>query len=205
MYSGLAAEFQVRIFQTVPADVRKVILATNVAETSLTIEGIRFVVDSGLAKCMECDVSTGVYALRRKRISRASALQRCGRAGRLSRGYCFRLYSRMTFIGMSHCMLPEIRRLSLTGTFLFLKSLGVTDFSNFDFIDSPLESAMVRALEQLYSLGAVDCGGRMTITGRIMSLFPTDPQFSKMILASERYRVSYEAVVIASMLSSGIV
>jgi HrpA-like RNA helicase len=104
---------------------------------------------------------------------------------------------------MSQSVVPEVQRMCLTGTVLFLKTIGVKDIVHFEFIDTPGEESIVRALEKLYILGALDCNGALTLTGRVMSSFPTDPQLSKMLLSSEKYRVSVEASVIAAMLSSG--
>ena len=201
IYASLPAEQQARIFEPTPDGARKVILATNIAETSLTIEGIVYVVDCGLCKQNSYNARMGMEALTVVPISQASAEQRAGRAGRTQPGKCFRLY---TAWGYEHDLpphtTPEILRTNFASVALMLKSLGVDDLAGFDFLDKPPTDAVMKALEQLYALGALNDRGELTKAGRRMAEFPTDPMLSRMILAAERYGVVEEVLSIAGML-----
>jgi pre-mRNA-splicing factor ATP-dependent RNA helicase DHX16 len=203
IYSNLPADLQAKIFEPTPPNARKVVLATNIAETSLTIDGIVFVIDPGFNKQKSYNARTGMESLVVSPISKASANQRAGRAGRVSPGKCFRLYTAWAYKHeLEDNPVPEIQRTNLGNVVLLLKSLGINDLINFDFMDPPPHETLVLALEQLYALGALNHLGELTKLGRRMAEFPTDPMMSKMILASEHYKCSEEILTIACMLSA---
>ena len=201
IYSTLPAEQQAKIFEPTPPDARKVILATNIAETSLTIEGIVYVVDAGFCKQNSYNHRTGMDSLQVVPVSKAGAIQRTGRAGRTQPGKCFRLYTAWSYANeLPDDTVPEIQRTNLANVVLMLKSLGIDDLVHFDFLDPPPAEALIRSLEQLYALGALNDRGELTKLGRRMAEFPCDPMLSKMIIASEKYGVSEEALSVAAML-----
>jgi pre-mRNA-splicing factor ATP-dependent RNA helicase DHX16 len=201
IYATLPAEQQAKIFEPTPPDARKVILATNIAETSLTIEGIVYVVDCGYVKQNTFNARTGMESLQRVPISKASAVQRAGRAGRTGPGKCFRLYTESIYNDeLPNETTPEVLRTNLSNVVLMLKGIGVDDLVHFDFMDPPPAEALMRSLEQLYALGALNARGELTKLGRRMAEFPCDPMLSKMIIASEKYGCSEEMISIAAML-----
>eukprot|EP00741_Cyanophora_paradoxa_P004375 tig00000796_g4246.t1 len=184
LFAALPWEQQARVFEPAPPGVRKVILATNIAETSITINGVRYVIDPGLSKARGYDPRIGLETLLVQPISRASAKQRAGRAGREAPGKCFRLYTEESYEGLEAATVPEIKRCSLASVALQLKSMGVEPLS-FDFMDPPPKEGLVRSLSLLLALGALDARGRLTQPlGKQMSAFPLDPQFAKAILAA---------------------
>ncbi|KAL3313577.1 putative pre-mRNA-splicing factor ATP-dependent RNA helicase dhx16, partial [Cichlidogyrus casuarinus] len=202
IYSNLPSDMQAKIFAPTPKGARKVVLATNIAETSLTIDGIVYVIDTGFCKQKFYSARTGIESLIVVPISKAGADQRAGRAGRVSAGKCFRLYTQHAYkTELEDQPVPEIQRTNLGNVVLLLKSLGIDDLLHFDFMDPPPHEALINALEQLYALGALNHKGELTKTGRRMAEFPCDPQMSKMILASEKYKCSEEIVSISAMLS----
>ncbi|CAL1534296.1 unnamed protein product [Lymnaea stagnalis] len=202
IYSTLPSEMQAKIFEPTPPNARKVILATNIAETSLTIDGIVYVIDPGFCKQKSYNARTGMESLVVTPVSKASANQRAGRAGRVSAGKCFRLYTAWAYKNeLEDNAIPEIQRTNLGNVVLLLKSLGINDLLNFDFMDPPPHETLVLALEQLYALGALNHMGELTKLGRRMAEFPVDPMMSKMILASEKYKCSKEIITIGAMLS----
>ncbi|GBF92309.1 pre-mRNA-splicing factor ATP-dependent RNA helicase [Raphidocelis subcapitata] len=204
IYANLPSEMQARIFEPTPPGARKVVLATNIAETSLTIDGIRYVVDPGFAKQNSYNPRTGMESLLVAPISRASANQRAGRAGRTSAGKCYRIYTHWAFMNeMDPDTVPEIQRTNLGNVVLLLKSLGIHDLVNFDFMDPPPAEALLRALEQLYALGALNDRGELTKLGRRMAEFPLDPQLAKALLASEKFGVSEDVATVCAMVSIG--
>eukprot|EP00252_Welwitschia_mirabilis_P004082 TRINITY_DN14270_c0_g2_i1.p1 TRINITY_DN14270_c0_g2~~TRINITY_DN14270_c0_g2_i1.p1 ORF type:complete len:1044 (-),score=237.61 TRINITY_DN14270_c0_g2_i1:18-3149(-) len=204
IYANLPSDLQAKIFEPTPEGARKVILATNIAETSLTIDGIKYVIDPGFCKQKSYNPRTGMESLIVTPISKASALQRSGRAGRTGPGKCFRLYTAWSYQHeMEENTIPEIQRTNLSNVVLMLKSLGINDLINFDFMDPPPAETLMRALEQLYALGALNDRGELTKTGRRMAEFPLDPMLSKMIVSSDKYRCSEEVITIAAMLSVG--
>ncbi|KAJ4775920.1 RNA helicase-like [Rhynchospora pubera] len=204
IYANLPTELQAKIFEPTPEGARKVVLATNIAETSLTIDGIKYVVDPGFCKIKSYNPRTGMESLLINPISKASANQRAGRSGRTGPGKCFRLYTAYNYYNdLEDNTVPEIQRTNLANVVLTLKSLGIHDLVNFDFMDPPPSEALLRALEQLFALNALNVKGELTKTGRRMAEFPLDPMLSKMIVASEKYKCSDEIISIASMLSVG--
>jgi pre-mRNA-splicing factor ATP-dependent RNA helicase DHX16 len=204
IYSSLPSEMQARIFEPTPEGARKVILATNIAETSLTIDNIVYVIDSGLCKQNSYNPRSGMESLVVTPISKASALQRAGRAGRVSPGKCFRLFTLWSYTQeLEDSMVPEIQRTNLGNVVLLLLSIGIKDLVHFDFMDPPPSEALVQALEQLYALGALDYEGELTRLGRRMAEFPTDPKMSKAILKAVDSDCVAEVIKICSMLSVG--
>nr|CAD7585762.1 unnamed protein product [Timema genevievae] len=202
VYSNLPSDMQAKIFMPTPPGARKVVLATNIAETSLTIDNIIYVIDPGFCKQNNFNSRTGMESLIVVPISRASANQRAGRAGRVAAGKCFRLYTAWAYKHeMEDNTIPEIQRINLGNVVLTLKALGIQDLMNFDFLDPPPHETMVLALEQLYALGALNHKGELTKLGRRMAEFPVDPMMAKILLASEKYKCSEEILTIASMLS----
>ncbi|XP_013188869.2 pre-mRNA-splicing factor ATP-dependent RNA helicase DHX16 isoform X1 [Amyelois transitella] len=202
VYANLPSDMQAKIFEPTPEGARKVVLATNIAETSLTIDNIIYVIDPGFAKQNNFNSKTGMESLMVVPISKASANQRAGRAGRVAPGKCFRLYTAWAYkYELEDNTVPEIQRINLGNAVLTLKALGINDLIHFDFLDPPPHETLVLALEQLYALGALNHHGELTKAGRRMAEFPTDPMLAKMLLASEKYKCSEEIVTIAAMLS----
>nr|XP_020667965.1 putative pre-mRNA-splicing factor ATP-dependent RNA helicase DHX16 [Pogona vitticeps] len=202
IYANLPSDMQAKIFEPTPPGARKVVVATNIAETSLTIDGIIYVIDPGFCKQKSYNARTGMESLIVTPCSRASANQRAGRAGRVAAGKCFRLYTAWAYKNeMEETTVPEIQRTNLGNVVLLLKSLGINDLIHFDFMDPPPHETLVLALEQLYALGALNHLGELTKLGRKMAELPVDPMLSKMILASEQYKCSEQILTIAAMLS----
>ncbi|KAK6118829.1 hypothetical protein DH2020_047429 [Rehmannia glutinosa] len=204
IYANLPTELQAKIFEPTPQGARKVVLATNIAETSLTIDGIKYVVDPGFSKMKSYNPRTGMESLLVRPISKASADQRAGRSGRTGPGKCFRLYTVHHFCNdLDDNTVPEIQRTNLANVVLILKSPGIKDPHKFDFMDPPPTEALLKASELLYALSALNEHGELTKVGRRMSEFPLDPMLSKMIVASDKYKCSHEIISIAAMLSVG--
>ncbi|KAI6248296.1 Pre-mRNA-splicing factor ATP-dependent RNA helicase-like protein cdc28 [Erysiphe necator] len=202
IYANLPSELQSKIFEPTPAGARKVVLATNIAETSLTIDGIVYVIDPGFVKENIYNPATGMSKLVAVPCSRASANQRSGRAGRVGPGKCFRLYTKWSFMNeMEESTLPEIQRTNLNGVVLLLKSLGINDLLEFEFMDPPPTETLISALNQLFALQALNHKGEMTKLGRQMAEFPTDPMLAKAILAADKLGCVEEVLSIVSMLS----
>ncbi|VDB91705.1 unnamed protein product [Peniophora sp. CBMAI 1063] len=208
LYSSLPPQQQQRIFDPAPKGKeggppgRKVVVSTNIAETSLTIEGIVYVVDPGFSKQKVYNPRIRVESLLVSPISKASAQQRAGRAGRTRPGKCFRLYTEKDFVkeleDQTH---PEILRSNLANTVLELVKLGIKDLVRFDYVDAPAPETLMRALELLNYLSALDDDGNLTDLGSMMSEFPLDPQMSKMLIASPEFSCSQEVLTIVAMLS----
>ncbi|XP_048232456.1 pre-mRNA-splicing factor ATP-dependent RNA helicase DEAH1 isoform X2 [Ricinus communis] len=204
IYANLPTELQSKIFEPTPEGARKVVLATNIAETSLTIDGIKYVIDPGFCKMKSYNPRTGMESLLVTPISKASAMQRAGRSGRTGPGKCFRLYTAYNYNhDLDENTVPEIQRTNLANVVLSLKSLGIHDLLNFDFMDPPPSEALLKALELLFALSALNKHGELTKVGRRMAEFPLDPMLSKMIVASDKYKCSDEIISIAAMLSIG--
>uniref|UniRef100_A0A0A1XSA0 RNA helicase n=1 Tax=Zeugodacus cucurbitae TaxID=28588 RepID=A0A0A1XSA0_ZEUCU len=211
LYSTLPPNLQQRIFEPAPprnangAIGRKVVVSTNIAETSLTIDGVVFVIDPGFAKQKVYNPRIRVESLLISAISKASAQQRAGRAGRTRPGKCFRLYTEKAYKNeMQDNTYPEILRSNLGTVVLQLKKLGIDDLVHFDFMDPPAPETLMRALELLNYLAALDDDGNLTDLGAVMSEFPLDPQLAKMLIASCQHNCSNEILSITAMLS-GIV
>ncbi|KAF9978779.1 hypothetical protein BGZ73_000426 [Actinomortierella ambigua] len=203
IYAGLTAEEQMLVFDEADRGTRKVVVATNIAEASITIPGIGYVVDCGFVKIRAFNPRTGMESLTTTPISQASAQQRSGRAGRMRNGKAYRLYTMDEYShNMRPASVPEIQRTNLASLVLQLKALGIENVLRFDFFTSPPAEMMSRALELLFSLGALDNYGRLTIPlGMRLAESPLDPLLSKILLDSERFGCSHEILTIAAMLS----
>lgn len=202
VYSALPSEIQSKIFEPTPVGCRKVVFATNIAETSITIDGIRFVVDPGYAKINTFNSRTGMEQLTVSPISQAQANQRKGRAGRTGPGKCYRLYTGSSFRNeMLPNTIPEIQRQNLSHTILLLKAMGINDLLHFDFMDPPPRNLLIRALEELFNLEALKDDGYLTKLGLRMSQFPTEPTLSRVLLRSVTNNCSEEIITIISMIS----
>ncbi len=203
LFGRLTKEAQERVFRSFP--VQKILVATNIAETSITVPGIRYVIDSGLARISQYNVNTHTTNLPVERISQASAAQRAGRAGRVEAGLCIRLYSQEEFESMPAFTPPEILRCSLAEVVLRLISLGQEPVEDFPFVDPPDRKALKEALHTLKELGAVktDRSGRLVLTrrGRQMSRLPIDPRLSAVILQARQDGVLLPALVVSAALS----
>jgi pre-mRNA-splicing factor ATP-dependent RNA helicase DHX38/PRP16 len=202
IYSQMPADLQAKIFDRAAPGVRKVIVATNIAETSLTVDGIMYVVDAGFSKLKVYNPKMGMDTLQITPISQANASQRAGRAGRTGPGKCFHLYTERAFRDEFYIQtIPEIQRTNLANTVLLLKSLGVRDLLDFDFMDPPPQDTITTSLFDLWALGALDHIGELTELGRTMTAFPMDPSLAKLIITSVEYECSEEMLTIVSMLS----
>lgn len=209
LYSSLPPAQQQRIFEPAPPAARdggppgrKVVVSTNIAETSLTIDGIVYVVDPGFSKQKVYNPRIRVESLLVSPISKASAAQRAGRAGRTRPGKCYRLYTERDWAAeLIEQTYPEILRSNLANTVLELKKLGIDNLVTFDYMDPPAPETVMRALELLNYLAAFDDQGNLTPLGEIMAEFPLDPQLAKMLIVSPEFRCSNEILSIAAMLS----
>ena len=202
IYSQLPADLQAKIFEKSDDDIRKVVVATNIAETSLTVDGVMYVVDSGYYKLKVYNPRIGMDALQITPVSQANSNQRSGRAGRTGPGTAYRLYTEQAF---RHEMfpnpIPEIQRTNLANVVLQLKSLGVKELLEFDFIDPPPQDTIMNSMYQLWILGALDNTGDITKLGRKMVEFPLDPSLAKMLITAEELECTAEVLTIVSMLS----
>ncbi|WP_104984377.1 ATP-dependent RNA helicase HrpA [Sorangium cellulosum] len=198
LYGRLPQGDQQRVFQSLPG--RRIVLATNVAETSLTIPGIVYVVDSGLARVNRYSPRTGVTQLQIEPISRASADQRKGRAGRVQSGVCFRLYPEQDYQARPAYTDPEILRVGLSGVILQMKALGLGDIEDFPFLDAPSKRAVDEGYRVLEELGAIDESGALTDIGRKLARLPLDPRLGRMVLGGEREGALAEVLIIAAAL-----
>ncbi len=202
VYSALPSEMQSKIFDPAPPGSRKVVIATNIAETSITIDHIYYVIDPGFVKQNAYDPKLGMDSLVVTPISQAQAKQRAGRAGRTGPGKCFRLYTEAAFQSeMLPTSIPEIQRQNLASTILMLKAMGINDLLHFDFMDPPPTNTMLTALEELYALSALDDEGLLTRLGRKMADFTMDPSLAKVVIAAVDIGCSDEILSIVAMLS----
>lgn len=204
IYSSMPSDLQKRIFKEKDEYRRKVVVATNIAETSLTIDGIRYVIDSGLAKLKVYNPSLGMDTLQVVPISLANAQQRSGRAGRTGPGQAFRLYTEKAAEEDMYVQpIPEIQRTNLDNIALLLKSMGIRDILKFPFIDKPPVELLSSSLYELWCIGALDNFGELTQLGKRMCRFPMEPNLSKLIILSceSQFHCSKEIIVIVSMLS----
>lgn len=199
LYSRLTQGAQHRIFH--PGARSRIILATNVAETSITVPGIRYVIDSGLARISRYSATRKLQRLPLEKISKASADQRAGRCGRVSNGVCIRLYDEDDYLNRSLYTDPEIQRTSLADVILRMKSMGIGEIETFPFIDRPGRRQINDGLQHLVELGALDQRRTITNTGRQIARIPVDPRVARMLLAARILDCLEEIVVIASALS----
>ena len=202
IYSQLPADLQAKIFQDAEGGVRKCVVSTNIAETSLTLDGVMYVVDTGYCKLSVYNPRMGMNALQVFPCSQAAVNQRSGRAGRTGPGTCYRLYTEMAF---KHELLPmtvpEIQRTNLGNVVLLLKSLNVDNLLDFDFMDPPPQDNILNSMYQLWILGALDNTGGLTRMGAKMVEFPVDPPLAQMLLKAEELKCSNEILTVIAMLS----
>ncbi|CAH8281561.1 unnamed protein product [Eruca vesicaria subsp. sativa] len=204
LHGKLSFEEQFRVFQIHPGR-RKVIFATNIAETSLTIPGVKYVIDSGMVKESKYEARTGMSILKVCKVSKSSAQQRAGRAGRTEAGRCYRLYSKQEFESMSLNQEPEIRRVHLGVAVLRILALGVDTIADFDFIDAPDPEAIVMAVKNLVQLGAVaEKNGVLELTqeGHCLVKLGLEPKLGKLILGCFRHRMGKEGIVLAAVMAN---
>ena len=199
LYSRLSAAEQHRIFERCPH--RRIILATNIAETSLTVPGIRYVVDPGTARISRYSARTKVQRLPIEPISQASANQRAGRSGRVADGICIRLYSQEDFDGREKFTQPEIQRTSLASVILQMLALRLGNIADFPFIDPPEERAVRAGAQLLTEIGAIDGGARLTSVGRRLARLPIDPRLGRMLLEADKNGCASEVLVLVAALS----
>ncbi|XP_009435514.3 probable ATP-dependent RNA helicase DHX35 isoform X6 [Pan troglodytes] len=201
MYAGLPSFEQMKVFERVSRSVRKVIVATNVAETSITISGIVYVIDCGFVKLRAYNPRTAIECLVVVPVSQASANQRAGRGGRSRSGKCYRLYTEEAFDKLPQSTIPEMQRSNLAPVILQLKALGIDNVLRFHFMSPPPAQSMVQALELLYALGGLDKDCRLTEPlGMRIAEFPLNPMFAKMLLESGNFGCSQEILSIAAMM-----
>ncbi|XP_011041543.1 PREDICTED: putative pre-mRNA-splicing factor ATP-dependent RNA helicase PRP1 isoform X3 [Populus euphratica] len=205
LHGSLPPELQVRVFSPPPPNCRRFIVATNIAETSLTVDGVVYVIDSGYVKQRQYNPSTGMYSLDIVQISKVQANQRAGRAGRTRPGKCYRLYSsevyQEEFLDVT---VPEIQRSSLAGSVLYLKSLDLPDIDilKFDFLDPPSFESLEDALKQLYLIDAIDDTGLITSVGQTMAELPLEPSLSRTLMEANENGCLSQALTVAAMLSA---
>jgi len=202
LYAGLTTEQQLYVFEPAPENTRKIIVSTNIAEASVTIDGIVYVIDSGFVKLRAFNPKTGIETLTATPISKASATQRAGRAGRTKPGKCYRLYTEAAYNAMPDATVPEIQRSNLAPTILQLKALGIDNVLHFEFFTRPPAELMIRALELLYSLNAVDDYAKLTRPlGVRMAELSVEPMMAKVLLSSPTFGCLSEILSIAAMVS----
>ncbi|XP_051138869.1 pre-mRNA-splicing factor ATP-dependent RNA helicase DEAH10-like isoform X1 [Andrographis paniculata] len=202
IFASLPSEKQMKVFMPAPTGFRKVILATNIAETSVTIPGIKYVIDPGMVKVRTYDASTGIEPLIIVTTSKAQALQRRGRAGREGPGKCFRLYPENDFYKLKDSTTPEIKRCNLANVILQLKALGIDDIVGFEFIEKPDSMAIIKSMEMLFLLGALTDESKLSDpVGHQMARLPLDPVYSKALIVASQFNCFQEMLIIVAMLS----
>ncbi len=202
MYAGLTADEQMYVFEEAPQDTRKVIFATNIAEASVTINGIMYVIDSGFVKQRAYNPITSIETLTTTPVSKAAAAQRAGRAGRTKPGKCFRLYTETAYASLADANVPEIQRSNLAPVVLQLKALGIDNVLRFPYFTAPPAGLMTKALELLYSLGALDDYAKLTKPlGLRMAELAVEPMMAKTLLAAPQFGCLNEMLTIAAMTS----
>ncbi|MCF8866377.1 ATP-dependent RNA helicase HrpA [Xanthomonas campestris pv. campestris] len=198
LYARLSAADQDRVFN--PGPRRRLVLATNVAETSLTVPRIRYVVDPGYARVKRYSPRQKLDRLHIEPISQASANQRMGRCGRIAEGICYRLYAEADFAARPAFTDPEIRRASLSGVILRMLQLGLGRIEEFPFLEAPDERAVADGWQQLLELGAIDAERRLTSIGRQMARLPVDVKLARMLVAAQQHGCLREMIIIAAFL-----
>ncbi|XP_030838003.1 ATP-dependent RNA helicase DHX33 [Strongylocentrotus purpuratus] len=203
MYASLPPGQQLRVFQPAPSGKRKIILATNIAETSVTIPGIKHVIDTGKVKAKSYQAGSGLDLLRVQWVSQAQAWQRTGRSGREDSGTCWRMYTEDEFTKLLANTIPEIQRCNLSSVVLQIMALGIKNVLTFDFMDPPPRESLEAALKHLELLGAVSRERHLHLTpiGKEMSTYPLDPPMSKVIISAKDYGCLEEILTIVSVLS----
>ncbi|KAL6116415.1 dhx40 [Pungitius sinensis] len=202
LYGSMPTDQQRQIFQPPPSGIRKCVVATNIAATSLTIDGIKYIIDSGFVKQLNHNSRVGMDILEVVPISKSEAEQRAGRAGRTSAGKCFRIYTKEFWEkNMPEYTVPEIQRTSLTAVVLTLKCLGVHDVIRFPYLDCPEERFILEALKQLYQFDAIDRRGRVTRLGELMVEFPLHPGLTRAVIKAASLGCQDLLLPVAAMLS----
>lgn len=201
LHSSLSVAEQDKVFDIAPEGTRKCILSTNIAETSLTIDGIRFVIDSGKVKEMNYDSKIRMHKLQEIWISKASAEQRKGRAGRTGPGICYRLYSPKDFEEFENFSKPEIQRVSLESLILNMISMGLQDVRKFPFLESPDAGNIENTLKCLVNYGTLDAREKITVFGKILSKLPVDISIGKMLILGIGFNLAEYLLSAASCLS----
>ena len=201
LYGALSTEHQQRVFEPVEKGIRRVIVSTNIAATSLTIDGVVYVVDSGYVKQLAYNPRTGLDSLDIVAVAKSEAIQRAGRAGRTRPGKCFRLYSQKFYDAMDESTVPEIQRTSLTSVVLNLKCMGISNVLEFQYLDAPEERMILEALRQLYYFQAIDGDGRVTPLGHQLVEFPLQPSLARTLIRSKQLRCEEAVLPIVAMLS----
>jgi len=201
LYAALPADQQLLAFAPAQPGSRKVILATNIAESSVTISGIRYVIDCGLVKCRIYNPRIALDCLHVVPCSKAQTRQRAGRAGREAPGVCYRLFTEHAFMELDDAAVPEVKRCKLDGIVLTLKAMGIDDLQSFEFLEAPSRDSLVEALNSLHVLGALDDKGSVTPLGTKMSQLPLEPVYSKVIIASEEHKCVEEIITIVAAMS----
>lgn len=200
LYGGLSTEEQMYVFDKTPEGIRKVVFSTNIAEASVTIDGIVYVVDCGFVKQRAYNPKTGIETLTATPVSKASASQRAGRAGRTKPGKCFRLYTEDAHQALPDANIPEIQRSNLASVVLQLKALGIDNIVRFDFFSPPPSELLSKALELLYALGALDEYAKLTRPlGFRMAELAVEPMMAKTLLSSPAFGCTSEILTIAAM------
>lgn len=203
LYGAMQSGEQNLAFEPAPPNCRKIVFATNIAETSLTVNGVAFVIDSGYVKQKQYNSKTGMDMLLITPISKVQAIQRTGRAGRTGPGKCYRLYTEQFYnTQMADVTVPEIQRVNLSGTILTLKNMGIDDVLKFDFIDPPEKDAIIQALKQLYLIRAIDKNGKLTTMGKELCKLPLEPTYAKIVIAAKFWKCEDEILKIVSLLSA---
>lgn len=201
LYAALPPQQQMKIFIKTKPRQRKVIISTNIAETSVTVPGIKYVVDSGLRKVKVWRHQLGLSTLLTVPISKASATQRAGRAGRESSGKCFRLYKETDYMKLTDTTEPEILRSEIISPVLMLKKLGVDDILGWHWLENPNQDSLLSSLQQLYALGALDNSGKITTLGEKMVILPVAPHLASVLVKAQEYGVLNQVIDIVSCLS----
>ncbi|ESK97822.1 deah (asp-glu-ala-his) box polypeptide 35 [Moniliophthora roreri MCA 2997] len=199
LHAGLSTDEQLAVFEPAERGTRKVIVSTNIAEASVTIEGIKFVVDSGFVKIRVYNPTTALASLATVPTSKASATQRAGRAGRTSPGICYRLYPMESFEALPPSTPPEITRTDLTTPILQLKSLGIDNLMKFEWVSAPPAESVLRALEGLFAAEMIGEDGRLTQVGQKVAECPVDMAIARMLFKSNEYQCGEEILTIAAM------
>jgi ATP-dependent helicase HrpA len=200
LFARLSVTEQEEVFRSHSG--RRIVLSTNVAETSLTVPGIRYVVDAGLARVKRYSIRNKIEQLKIEKVSQASANQRAGRCGRVAKGICIRLYDEQDFLSRPKYTTPELLRSSLAGVILRMKSLRLPEIENFPFLDAPEPKRIRDGQQLLVELGALDENGRLTGIGKQLAHLPVDPRIGRMLIAARDKACLHEVLVIAAALTS---
>ena len=201
IFSALPTHQQAKVFHPTPEGTRKIILATNIAETSITIPNVKYVIDPGVVKMRLFDSKTGIESLAILPVSKSSAKQRLGRAGRVANGFCYRLFTEESYNALEEETLPEMQRSNLSNIILMMKASGIEDVLKFDYIDRPSNNLLKRSMEELLSLGALAQDGTISKIGLRMADFPLQPTLSKVLLKASEFGCARAVSKIIALLS----